>query len=184
MKKEKKQCYTSIPQVSQRNRCNSSLISSQTDYTIVLDQYNSIQLIQTYKNESKSTWYRPQTTSPNLRGWISKLRRFSTKNWAEYLECREVKLTHPSLFANWFITCHQKISPKVFTLGNSTTSYLLLHSWFTLVKIPLTMVKLEKFEKIGKYQQTQKICPMRSAILPPNFMLFFTVRKVSKFAPR
>ena len=44
-----------------------SLISCQTDYTRVSDQCINIQQNLTSENESKSTIYRPQTTSPNLR---------------------------------------------------------------------------------------------------------------------
>ena len=71
MKQEKKQCQTFIPHVSQRNNSNSSLISSQTDYNMVLDQYNSIQLIPTLaKSEEwedkdiKTKFSHPQESNP------------------------------------------------------------------------------------------------------------------------
>ena len=84
-----KKCQTFVPQVSQRNSCNSSLISGQTDYT-VLDQYNSIQLIPTLaKSEEredidiKTTFSHPQGLNSSVEDEIHKFLNCK-------LECREL----------------------------------------------------------------------------------------------
>ena len=57
-----------------------SLISFQNDYTRVSDHCINVKNFPTSENESKSTRYRPQTTSPKLRGRIHERRSSSTKN--------------------------------------------------------------------------------------------------------